>query len=507
MTRSDRLALVALGLLAGLLACRRAEPVGPPNILLVVWDTVRADRLSLYGHTRETTPRLAAFARDARVFEDCISVGSTTGPAHASIFTGLLPAEHGISNQRAQLADGFVTLAEALRGAGYRTFLFSENPHLGEDTGLTQGFEVAEYPWSPAHRGEAITIIRAKLAPEDRSNELALQLSSGRIEPSSLVATAPLPEKALSGWLEREKGRPFFAVLNYMEAHQPLIPSRAARAKMMTPEQVAASYRVDRRWAALWDFTFGLRDYSDGDLELTGLTYDAALYELDGWLGELLESLRARGALENTVVAVVGDHGEHLGEKHRLDHQFSVYEPLLRVPLVLWYPPRVAAGRESSPVTNMDLFPTLLELAGVPVPTDSTAASLLAPASARIRVGAYPAATKGILDQARKRHPSFDPAPFERTLQAVYRGTWKLIVGSDGRRELYDLARDPSEEHDLAAQRADDVISLAGDLQQLLAAARMAPHEPTRVQPDGDTRARLEALGYVDDPAEAPANP
>jgi arylsulfatase A-like enzyme len=498
------LALVFLASLAFVpLACRRAAPTGPPNVLLVVWDTVRADRLSLYGHARPTTPRLDAFARDARVFDDCISVASTTVPAHASIFTGLLPAEHGLSNQAPRMDDSFVTLAETLRGAGYRTYLFSENPHLGVETGLTQGFDLAEYPWSAAYRQQAIEIVRSKLEPEDRSNELSLQLASGRIETSSLVAAAPLPESALLRWLDRENERPFFAVLNYMEAHQPLIPSRAARATLMTPEQVTASYRVDRRWNAVWDFTFGLRDYSAADLELTGLTYDAALLELDRWLGSLLDALRARGHLENTVVAVVGDHGEHLGEKHMLDHQYSVYEPLMRVPLVLWYPPRVRAGRESAPVTNMDLFPTLLELAGVPVPTVSTAVSLLHPASARIRVGAYASVTTAIIEQTRKRDPSFDPKPFQRTLQAVYRERWKLILASDGSRRLYDLGKDPNEESDLAPMGAEIASSLAGEIAGLLAAARKPPPGSTGIEFDAEARARLDALGYVREPGAA----
>jgi arylsulfatase A-like enzyme len=498
--RRDRFALLVLASLVSMsLGCRRAAPTGPPNVLLVVWDTVRADRLSLYGHPRPTTPRLDAFARDARVFDDCVTVGSTTVPAHASIFTGLLPAEHGLSNQAPHMDDSFVTLAETLRAAGYRTYLFSENPHLREETGLTQGFEVAEYPWSPAYREQAAEIIRAKLDSEDQSNDLRRRLASGALEIWSLVAAGPLPERALLHWLDREKGRPFFAALNYMEAHQPLIPSREARETLMTPEQVTASYRVDRRWSTLWDYTLGLRHYSDADIELTRLTYDAALIELDRWLDSLLDALRARGDLENTLVVLVADHGEHLGEKHMLDHQFSVYEPLMRVPLVIWYPARVPAGREHAPVTNMDLFPTVLELAGVAVPTVSTAVSLLHPAAGRVRVGAYPTVTTRILDQTRRRVPRFDAKPFQRTLQALYREPWKLILGSDGDRKLYDLASDPNEDNDLAPLRDEVVTSLARDLGNLLAKAPQTPHAPAGSEPDAETRSRLEALGYVED--------
>jgi arylsulfatase A-like enzyme len=489
------------------LACRRDEPVGPPNILIVVWDTVRADRLSLYGHARPTTPLLESFARDARVFEDCVSVASTTVPAHASIFTGLLPAEHGLGNRAGHMDDSFITLAEALRRAGYGTYLFSENPHLRQETGLTQGFEVVEYPWTAAHRKEAGEIIRAKLDREDQSNDLPQKLAAGDLAIWNLVAAAPLPQRALLRWLHREEHRPFFATLNYMEAHQPLIPSRKAREEWMTAEQVTASYRVDRRWNALWDYSFGLREYSESDLELTRLTYDAALLELDQSFASLLDDLRALDLLENTVVVLVGDHGEHLGEKHMFDHQFSVYEPVMRVPLVLWYPPAVRAGREPAPVTNMDLFPTLLELAGVSVPTVSTAVSLLQPAAGRTRVGSYSTVATAILEEARRRTPHFDPTPFQRTLQAIYREPWKLILASDGGRRLYDLAQDPDEEHDLAPLREDVARSLSLELATLIRSVRRPAHASDALQLDPETRARLEALGYLEEHSQGQENP
>jgi arylsulfatase A-like enzyme len=153
----------------------------------------------------------------------------------------------------------------------------------------------------------------------------------------------------------------------------------------------------------------------------------------------------------------------------------------------------------------MDLFPTLLELTGVPVPTVGTAVSLVHPSTDRVRVGAYPIVTTTILEQTRKRHPAFDPKPFEHTLQAFYRAPWKLILASDGASRLYDLEHDPQEANDLAPERGDLVRSLSADLAHLLAGARPAPHEPEVIEPDADTRARLKALGYDDEPRDAAA--
>ncbi len=125
----NRKQVVAVALLAAL-GCPPPAPPAPPNILWVVWDTVRADHLSLYGYERETTPRLDAWAAGARVFDDVRSVASYTLPSHASMFTGLLPSEHCTHNDHKRLDDRYTTLAELLREAGYQTFLFSSNPHV-----------------------------------------------------------------------------------------------------------------------------------------------------------------------------------------------------------------------------------------------------------------------------------------------------------------------------------------------------------------------------------------
>lgn len=130
--RPLRLLIPALPFLGIIFGCDSSETAEPPNIIFVVWDTVRADHLSLYGHQRRTTPFLDEWAQGARIYEDCISVGSTTVPSHSSMFTGLLPSEHGTSNETSTyvLDDKFDTLAEQLRAAGYSTYMFSANPFL-----------------------------------------------------------------------------------------------------------------------------------------------------------------------------------------------------------------------------------------------------------------------------------------------------------------------------------------------------------------------------------------
>lgn len=483
---------------------------GRPNILWILWDTVRADHLGPYGYERPTSPFLNDWARDARVFTDCISPGNPTVPAHASLFTGLLPSEHGADNERAWLPDSAVTLAELLVAAGYRTYLFSENPHIARPANFQQGFELCEHPWSPQYYEDALRITREKVAPDDRSTELPQRLAGGRLNDWNIKAAGELAERGVRKFLATTRAdEPYFVFVNYMEAHRPLIPPRRFRERFMSAERVSASYGVDRTWLPLWRYCFGLREYSADELALTRDTYDAAIAELDELFRSLLDGLRSDGRLENTLIVVCADHGEHLGEHHLLDHQFSLYEPLLRVPLIVHYPPRFAPGRDDHPVLSFDLFPTILELTGVAQPASGrgSARSLLAPLPRRARLAGYPAPLLDALAQVQRAQPGFDPRPWQRTLRAYYEESWKYIWASDGRHELYDLSRDPGETHNLVRERVDDARRLHDALRQYVKALH-PPLDAGGGAPPRDEQQRkfLESLGYAGESADVPVD-
>ena len=527
ITRSIQIALLAtitLGLITG---CERdasekpaqtaqVEPSERPNILFIVWDTARADRLSLYGHQRRTTPFLDEWSRNARVMDNCLTVGSTTAPSHASMFTGLMAGEHGVTNEERLLPDEFVTLAELLKLNGYATYMFSENPHVarfGPKPSFAQGFDLAEHPWSKAYRADALELTLRKLHGLPSTSHLVQKVENRQIGQWTIKAAGELAQRGVEQWLaDRQPDQPFFVFLNYMEAHRPLIPPPRFREQIMTPEQVAASYRVNYDWIPLWSYVLGLREMSAAELELFAGLYDAALLELDTLLRDLLESLEAKGYLDNTVVVLVGDHGEHLGEHHMLDHQFSVYEPLMRVPLVIHYPPSFKPGRDSRPVMNVDLFPTLLELAGVEPPSRSKALSLLNPPEQRTRIGEYPAAMMGVLKTVRQRYPNFDPTPWTRGLRAYYHEPHKFIEASDGTHELYDLQQDPGELNNLYERRPELAQRLATELKAYAASLQSPPVRDSGVSEpvDHSTRGMLESLGYLqadeDEPTTQPTS-
>ena len=475
-----------------------------PNILFVVWDTVRADHLSLYGYGRQTTPYLDEWAEQARVFENCTSAGSTTAPAHASMFTGLLPTEHNVSYKSGRVDDRLQTLAELLKAAGYDTYLFAENPQISKPANFTQGFDLAEHPWSRQYYDEALRIALQKAPRDDISTDLSRVLREGKALAWQIKAAGELAQVGTARWLaSRDSDRPFFIFLNYMEAHGPLIPRRSYRERFMTPEGVNASYKVDRTWEAAWSYSVGLHSYSPRDIGLTRATYDAALLELDDLLHDLLHYLGSRGHLENTVVVLVGDHGELLGEHHMFDHQFAVYDQLLRVPLVIHYPPRFVPGREKRPVMNLDLFPTILALTGIDPPVKSKAVSLLDPLEHRPRMSEYPAPLRQALRRLARARPDFDPKPWARSLRAYYDEPYKFIAGSDGRHELYNLDQDPGELNDLIQRRPEVARRIAADLQayvdSLITIEKTRATEATEPV-DEDHLRRLEALGYATSP-------
>jgi arylsulfatase A-like enzyme len=318
----------------------------------------------------------------------------------------------------------------------------------------------------------------------------------------NIKAAGALARSALLSWLaSSEPDRPYFAFLNYMEAHRPHIPAREYRERFMAPDEVDRSYEVDRSWLPMWEYTFGLRDYTEAEIALTRATYDATLAELDDLFAELIESLEADGHLDDTIVVLTSDHGEHLGEQHMLDHQYSVYEPLLRVPLVVHYPSVITPGRESRPVMNFDLFPTLLELTGVDPPAglDSRAVSLLRPADERVRFAEDPAFSKLGVRVVQQQHPDWDPSPWQRNLRTLVEGDRKLIWGSDGRYELFDLGEDPLETQDLSDHAPDE----ASRLQEVLDAyfASLADCESGGAQFENlspEQRELLKSLGYLD---------
>jgi arylsulfatase A-like enzyme len=356
---------------------RASRSDGPdrPNIILVVWDTVRADHLSLYGYHSETTPFLDAFASDSVVFEKAYAASPWTLPSHASLFTGLYPSQHGAHAEHMVLDASFRTAAEIFQDNGYQTVCFSNNAYISDYHNMLQGFEDI---WFKGQWAEEIERKSSGLEKRVHSfyswiwNSLNLQFFARFMKnPASLWDNpdASTTTEAASEWLEkgREGDKPFFLFINYMDAHLPYNPKEEYAKNFLDGDQLEASYRKDLRYPPFKYFLdLSLSPYSDSDIAIINGLYDGCLRSLDDALEELVTRVEDLGYGEDTMIIITSDHGEYLGERDRLAHGLGLHDELLHVPLLIRYPVLFEPGTQNEQaVTHVDIFETMLGVAGI----------------------------------------------------------------------------------------------------------------------------------------------
>lgn len=316
---------------------------GAPNVLLIIWDTVRASSLSLYGNARPTTPELERLATASTTFDWAIASAPWTLPTHCSLFTGLEPLAHGCGWE-VPLSKGPTTLADVFGRNGYRTGGFVANRfYATHETGLDRGF--VTYLDFPATLYQlALSSSLAQLAiPRDlitgnsfaeRTKALRRFRVRGDAKPLIDRKLAVAVTDEFLEWQARDS-RPFFAFLNYFDAHDPYEPPGPWRTRFSANPDAMARY-------------------------------DGAIAYMDDELGRLMRELEGRGLLDNTIVVVTSDHGELHGEHGLFNHGNALYLPLLHVPLVLRYPARLPQGvRIARTVSLRHLARTITDLAGL----------------------------------------------------------------------------------------------------------------------------------------------
>lgn len=463
------------------------------NVVVVILDCVRADRLGCYGYARGTSPNLDAFAAEATRFDQAVTAGVWTLPSMASTLTGLYPSQHGLNRIDRGLGRHLPTLPERLAAAGYRTAGFTANPHGGRSFGLDRGFgEFHEFWGVPGAGGGLLGRGYRRVRPRLRQavkRSQALTSAAMRLRRRRAEATGgsgPRVAAAAAAWLAQARAgrRPFFALVHFMESHVPYAPPPAHARRFLDEAARRRVATIDQDGMA---FLAGAKPLDSDELALLGSLYDATVAYGDELLAPVLAA-----AGEDALVVVTADHGQQLGEHGLVGHFFSVYQPLARVPLVVRHP-ALPRGLVERPVQSIDLYPTVLEAAGLDS-GESPAVNLLAPADPRpVMVTEYLEP-----DLARfARFRGFDPSRFDRELRAVGRDGWKYIWSSDGREELYHLASDPGELTDLAGsdpRRLERFRTLHADW--LAATGREDQSAEAELEPD--VASSLRALGYLD---------
>ncbi len=414
---------------------------GAPNVLLIVLDTVRADRLSLYGYLRDTSPNLARLARRGVTFKNARSTASWTLPSHASMMTGRWPHQTS-ARLHGPLDRAHPTLAAFLSGNGYSTAGFVANTtYCGAETGLNHGFvHYEDHDLSP------LGILRTSAVGQDliwRSLVTVNGWLGGRLQ-SELRKDAARISGDLLAWTDRERNGPFFAFLNFFDTHTPyLLPEGARHHFGIKPETSADLLTLDR-----W-FTLDKQNRPPRDRQLASDAYDDCLAYLDSQIGSLFDRLDRRGLLENTVVIITADHGESFGEHELFCHASSLYDSEIHVPLIAILPGHEHAGESVDlPVSLRDLPATISDLIGLGESSPFPGQSL-----SRYWGTTTPRDPEPVLaeiDGPPKSAPNLGRSPaFRGPLKAVVLGSDIYIRKGDGAEELYDLEADPAQTRNL----------------------------------------------------------
>ncbi len=448
---------------------------GARNVLLITIDTLRADRLGCYGYPPDRGPRLDGLGTSPVIdglalagarFNAAVVPMVTTDPSHASIMTSLYPFEHGVVRNAVQLGSDATTLAEVFLAAGYRTGAAVSVRHLdGYMSGLSQGFtdyfDTDDNDRFGYHAGWRRA---AKAFP-------------GRVMKRQREA-GETSERA-ANWILADDGRPFFLWVHFYDPHHPYV----------LHEEPGVAFRKirDEEMAELPDARLGEL------AELASRAYNSEIRHVDTSVGRLLDALDEAGEMEETIVVVTSDHGEHISEERLRPTlwfgHYDVYEEVCRVPLVIWRPGLVDARVVPDQVSTMDIAPTLIELSGiseVPGPVID---------GARFD-GVFGRSLTALLDGGAKDEvPLIIDANPHGTAEgrAVRVGRWKLIRRPTGDEELYDLVSDPLELRNSAATDTVLVRLLRLEIDRIVAS--WADIETPEL--DEETREMLRALGYI----------
>ena len=459
------------------------------DIVLLILDTQRADRLSCYGYPIELSPHLDAFSAEATQFNYAIAPAQWTLPTHASLFTGLYPPQHNMFQLNSVLPKSILTLAERLQIGGYLTAGFSENPLIGlANNGLQRGFNIFRYyrngkrlylfPKHSLHNQpdnyktklnyqltRAIYSVRrlADVMGEQQSKLRQFNFAS-KWSPSLNHNNSQTLNDAARLLIKRPNiaaNRPIFAVINLMGVHPPYNPPHwTLRRFVPTLLKHTQADEVIKRinMAMLQDYgwlgPFLNRSLDQQYLAILNGIYNAEVAAQDAQIGSFVQILRQQGRLDSTLVIIVADHGDHLGEKQMLGHASGVYNEIVRVPLLIRDPyNRLVRGSEVSRfVSTRFLFHTILH-AGDVATNEEYAFSLLCDRlnyPNDVFVEARP--VERMVHRLQHKYPDLEKIhQYDHICRAVFREKYKLITNGIQQTELYNVLSDLKELHNLYA--------------------------------------------------------
>ncbi|MFT5195459.1 MAG: arylsulfatase A-like enzyme [Cellvibrionaceae bacterium] len=519
-----------------------------PDILMIVLDTQRVDRLSCYNPESNLTPNIKRFSEQAVVFDNAISAAQWTIPSHASMFTGLYPTAHQLTQSNLRLATDTPHVAEILAANGYETVGFCNNPLVGVlDNDLKRGFQnfynyAGSFPNRPefskkSFLGRIGDVISGFMR---RNVALPIQQMFGTSDWAFSISLSPIFTPLWSKWFSfkgqnknavldvaefvRQKdgatGTPFFAFLNLMETHLPFYPP-IEYVERIHPELAKnrKARRVMQEWnreAYRWS-----RPLPDGLTELEDKVlngwYDVETHYQDEFLQNLFDALAKRKNADNTLTIIVGDHGDGLGEHGFFGHAFNAYQELVHVPLIMHWPAAFGTQeqRVSGPVSSRRVFHTMLNAAGVDGADISTTsqAELKALSLAEVVAGrdveqqtayseVYP--PRNFVKAMEDRNPGLaDKFRCNDMRRAINVDGQKLIQISDAPDELFDLQADQLELTSILLKNQDVTKNLNQKLNRMIGTLEnqrdnLLAGVPLELEQDPQMLEHLRGLGYID---------
>lgn len=470
-----RLVLLVLGLVPVAACTGDATAERPRNLILISLDTLRPDYLSCYGHARETSPAIDALAARGVRFAQALSAAPWTLPSHATMFTGLYPSRHGVKDYSHRLPQDSTTLAEVLGEHGFQTFAVINTWNIANPSfEIFQGFAPGD-----------VHYVKESLPGPGATQIIA---NTG----------ARVAETARELLRTRDPGRPFFLFAHFYDAHTDFTPEPEYRRRFVSPYGGA----LDGTTGQL----YGLREagvrLGEADLRFLRELYEAEIRQLDQVLAGLLAFVDEQGLAEDTLIVLTSDHGEEFQEHGGLLHGRTQYEELLRVPLIV-AGPGVPRGRVVEPTVGLiDLLPTVLARLGFAPPAHLDGLDLAPSWSG----GELP--ERPFFGEA-DHNNVVDGKPVVDIKRMVRLGHEKLHFDRlSTRTQLFDLARDPREQDDLATRAPERVRALEALLARFVEDARTS--QSSGKQPSAADLELLRQLGYAgaeDDPEDGSTAP
>jgi arylsulfatase A-like enzyme len=473
-------------------AAQQANGAAGRNVIIFLVDCLRADHLGCYGYSKETSPFIDSLAESGVMFENCIAPSSWTIPSVVSLFTGVYPQQHGMNSFGPLLPDGLATLQESMQHQGMTTAAFITNDYLKPRLGYGKGFS---YYYDHYLEQTFMEYVASRLfffnALLHFKNNLFYPRS---VDPGGArwwsVGFPPFNHEKRSArrvtddaiqWLDSHHAQPFYLYLHFMDVHSP----------------------YDTIWYPLFD-----RERYDSQSEREKLinTYDGRIAYVDQQIKRIWEALVRLGVSENSLVIVTADHGEELYDHEGTGHCTTLYDELIRVPLIMINSSFPGEGRRmQTQVRLIDVPPTILDFLGLPVLAQMRGKSLLPSLTNAVPLP-QPAYALSYTTRGRKslkteegrnlwEQKVWDQGIVQESVRAG--NEWKAILGSDGNTELYNLKEDEGENTNVEAVERDKVTALQKKLDEELAGSSNFTPRQEKLELSPDARNKLKALGYL----------